>query len=242
MTSPKIAFFDIENSPSLTWTWENYDTNVIRTERDWHLISFAVKWAHEDKVKVYALPDFPGYKKNKNCDKALCRQLWDIFNEADILVAHNSDFDIKKSNARFLVHGFKPPSPYKSICTLKMARRCYKFNSNKLDDLARSLKVGAKLPTTGKDLWFGCLAGNPQSWAHMRKYNAMDVEILEKVYQRMKPYAPNHPNLNLFDGNDGCPTCKSTNVQRRGFMVKLTTRRQRFHCQGCGHWFAGAIE
>jgi hypothetical protein len=42
--------------------------------------------------------------------------------EADIICAHNGDaFDIKKINSRLITNGFKPPSPFKTIDTLKAA-------------------------------------------------------------------------------------------------------------------------
>jgi len=240
---PKIAFFDIETAPTRAYVWENYDTNVIRTDRDWYMLSFAVKWSHKKGVQTFALPDFPGYQRNRECDKALSKALWDVFDEADILVAHNGDrFDVKKANARFLIHGFKPPATYKTVDTLKIARRHFKFNSNKLDDLARYLRLGTKLPHTGAHLWFGCMSGDDRSWSVMRKYNAQDVKLLEQVYYKVRPWAPNHPNVNLYKAyqdKPGCHACGSTNTQRRGVAVKQASKYYRFQCQDCGSWFAG---
>jgi hypothetical protein len=241
--TPKIAFFDIETAPTRAYVWENYDTNVIRTDRDWYMLSFAIKWSHKKSVQTVALPDFSGYQRNRECDKALSKALWEVFHEADILVAHNGDrFDTKKANARFLVHGLKPPSPYKTIDTLKIARRHFKFNSNKLDDLARYLRIGSKLPHTGAHLWFGCMSGDEKSWRVMRRYNAHDVELLEQVYNKMRAWAPNHPDLNVYKeyrARVGCPTCQSENTQRRGIGVKIKRKYYRFQCRDCGSWFSG---
>ena len=205
------------------------------------MLSFAVKWLGEKKISTYALPDFKGYSRNKECDKALVQELWRIFDTADILVGHNSKaFDVKKANARFLVNGLLPPSPYKQIDTLQIARSRFKFGSNRLNDLGVALGVGKKLPHTGAHLWFSCMAGDPKSWALMKRYNARDVELLAAVYDKLKAWAPNHPNMNLYDAGDNCPTCQSGNIQRRGVQVKLNSRRTRFHCQDCGTWFTGA--
>ena len=46
--------------------------------------------------------------------------------------------------------------------------------------------------------------------------------------------------ITVYSEGDGCPTCQSDNIQRRGVMVKTNTRRHRFHCQDCGSWFSGA--
>jgi RNase_H superfamily len=238
-TSPKILLFDVENAPTRGWVWNNYQDNLIKTDHDWYLLSFAYKWAHENSVKICALPDYSRYKRNKEDDRELCRDLWKVFDEADIVIAHNCDrFDVRKANARFLVHGMKPPSGYKTIDTLKVARRYFKFNSNKLNDLGAYLGLGEKLPHTGAHLWFGCMEGDIDSWELMKRYNIQDVRLLEKVYYRMRPWITNHPNLNLYTFSEGCPKCRSQHVQKRGFEMRLTTKRQRYQCQDCGGWFS----
>jgi DNA polymerase elongation subunit (family B) len=213
---------------------------VIRTDKDWYILSFAWKWAHEKRVVTHALPDFPSYSRDKECDKQLVEKLWELMDEADIIIAHNGDaFDAKKANARFVVHGLRPPSPVKTIDTLKIARRHFKFSSNRLNDLGGYLNLGKKLPHTGAHLWFGCMAGDEKSWRIMRKYNAQDVTLLCRVYERLKPWAANHPNLTIWNDIEGCPVCQSRRVQRRGVMVKVAAKRHRYQCNDCGHWFSG---
>lgn len=229
---------DIETAPILAAVWTVFEANAVWVERDTFLLSFAAKWSDEKRVKTYALPDYPRYKTHKHDDKPLIRDLWRMLDRADIVIAHNGDsFDIKKINSRFAVHGLNPPSPFKTIDTLKIARRVFKFDSNKLDNLGRYLKEGRKIPNTGAALWRGCCDGDLRSWRIMRRYNAQDVLLLERVYNRLRAWAPTHPNLSLFGGC--CPVCQSSHVQARGFNINKTRKSQRFHCQDCGHWFAG---
>ena len=240
--SPRIALVDIETAPNLSWVWGRWEQNVIDVHTHWYMLSFAYKWYGTKRVHVHALPDYPLWKKDREDDRSLVLDFWKILDEADIVIAHNGDaFDLKKGNARFIQHGLKPPAPYKSIDTLKLARRHFKFDSNKLDDLGNSLGVGRKLPHTGKQLWFGCMAGNPAAWKKMRRYNAHDVTLLERVYEKLKPWAPNHPNLNLYGNSCGCPGCLSANVQRRGLSYTKSIVRQRWQCLDCGTWFSGAL-
>jgi uncharacterized protein YprB with RNaseH-like and TPR domain len=237
---PKILFFDIETAPTRGWVWRNYEDNLLKTDQDWYMLSYAYKWADSEDIFVRALPDYPNFKKNMECDKALVTDLWALLNEADIIVAHNGDaFDIKKTNARLIINGLNPPATYKTIDTLKIARRHFKFSSNRLNELGQYLGVGEKLPHTGAHLWFGCMRGEPESWELMKKYNIQDVRLLEKVYYKLRGWMTNHPNVNLYDHTDGCPKCQSTNVYKRGFEVKLSSKRQRFQCQDCGGWFSG---
>ena len=203
------------------------------------MLSFAWKWVGEKKVRGFCLPDYPVYKKNKADDSALTQELWNMMDAADIIVAHNGDkFDIKKTNARFLINGLTPPSPYKTVDTLKIARSSFGFDSNKLDDLARYLGIGKKLPHTGTNLWVSCMDGDPAAWKVMRKYNIHDVELLEPVYLRLRPWAKSHPNLNNYSREKiSCPTCQSVNTQKRGPDNSLKTVYQRMKCSDCGHWF-----
>ena len=124
MTQPRILLFDIETAPIDGYTWGTYDTNVIHIIQDWYMLSFSCKWLGEEEVYTYSLPQYKTqYRKNKKDDYELVKQLWKYFDEADVIIAHNNDgFDAPKSTARFIYHGLLPPTPYKTICTLKMAK------------------------------------------------------------------------------------------------------------------------
>ncbi len=135
---PRVLIFDIESAPNLGYIWGKYEQDVLSYVKEWYMLSFAFKWLGEEKTHVFGLPQYPLYKKDKMNDKQLVESLWKLFDEADIIIAHNGNsFDIKKSNARFIFHGMKPPSPYKSIDTKLVAKRSFNFNSNKLDDLGK---------------------------------------------------------------------------------------------------------
>jgi ribosomal protein L37AE/L43A len=222
----KELIFDIETSPNLAYVWAKYEQDVISFEKEREVIAFSCKWAGEKKVYSYSLKDLK--------PKELSIKLRDFFNEADILIAHNGDnFDVKMANTSFAHHSLTPPSPYKTIDTLKIARSKFKFNSNKLDDLGEYLGLGRKVETGGFKLWLGCLSGNKRSWNKMVKYNRQDVILLGKVYLKLRPWATNLPQ-----NSEGltCPACGSTNVQRRGFNINKVFKSQRYQCRSCGKW------
>lgn len=239
--NPRIALFDIETAPILGYTWEMFDANVIHVVQPTYMLCYSIKWLGQKKIKTRRLCDYPGYDENKTCDRALSEELHADMSQCDLIVAHNGDsFDLKKSNARFIVHGLQPPPPVKSIDTLKIARRHFKFDSNKLDNIGRYLKVGCKTPNMSKDVWLGCIAGDMRAWNKMGRYNAQDVRLLEAVFSRVAPWYSSHPNLPVYSDNSGCPVCQSHNVQMRGFNVAKTRKTQRFQCRDCGHWYSGA--
>lgn len=244
MTDAKILMLDIETAPSLGWVWAKWQTNVIDFKRDWYLLSYAYKWAGDKKVTTVGLIDYPKtFKKNLEDDSALCKDLWNLIDEADIIVAHNGDaFDLVKINTRFLIHGMQPPSPYRTVDTLKIARKVFAFDSNKLDDLGNYLGIGRKLPHTGFHLWKGCMTGDKKSWATMKAYNGHDVELLEKAYYLMREWATNHPNVNKGGEPEDCPRCGSEKTQRRGFTYTALRKKQRYQCLSCRSWFEGSAK
>lgn len=238
MTKTKILLFDIETAPNVSYTWGKWQQDVIKFQKEWYMLSFAYKWYGDDKVHAFGLPDFKLYKKDKYNDKELVKKLHELFNEADIIIAHNGDeFDIKKSNARFIYHGLTPPSPFKTIDTKKVAKRYFNFNSNSLNDLGGYLQVGNKVPTGGFDLWLGCMAGNKKSWATMIEYNKQDVSLLEEIYTVFRPWMHNHPNVNILDEvTNCCPACGSNKLVKEGFGFNANTKYQRYSCKKCGKW------
>ena len=242
---PKILFYDVETAPSLGWFYDRYKENaIIDVKADWYVLSFAYKWAGQKKVTFRGLPDYRGYKTDPENDKALMRDIWGLLDEADIVVAHNGDrFDLRKCNARFVVHGLPPPSPYRSVDTLKLARKHFKFDSNRLDALGGYLKVGRKLPHNGAATWLGCMQGDPRAWKTMGRYNIRDVELLESVYYKLRPWATTHPALTYYTGKlADCPKCESANVEHRGWNSNRTGRKKRMVCRDCGGWFCGPQE
>ncbi len=240
----KTLLFDIETAPSLGYYFDPAkEYNILDTVTPWYMLSFGWKWLEDKKVHVLALPDFKAFKKNKTDDRELVHELWKLFNDADILIAHHGDpFDIKKSNARFLQHGLKPPKPYLSIDTRKLARKYFKFDSNKLNELGKYLNLGRKIKHTGFDLWKDCMKGDLKAWKMMKKYNKQDVVLLEKIYLQMRGWMTIHPNKKISVKNTTiCSNCGHKGLRKRGFGVNTRGKYQRYQCQECGAWSQGKI-
>lgn len=230
----KILFLDIETFPNVAFVWGKYQQDVIRYQQESCIATYAAKWLGQP-VFAKALPDYKGYAPGSYDDKALVADLWTLFDTADVIVAHNGDqFDIRVCKARFIFHDLKPPSPFKTVDTKKVAKQVGRFNSNRLDDLGSQL-LGDKKIKTDFDLWKGCIDGVKKEWDRMVKYNKKDVVLLERLYLRLRPWVNTHPNLGLY-GNAICPKCGSKSVQARGTYVTSTRRYQRYCCKDCGGW------
>ena len=222
----KILLIDIETLPALGWFWNLYETNIIATVQDWRLLSFSAKWLGGEQET---------YIDHKT-DRLLLKKIWKLLDEAEIVIAHNGDsFDIKKINARFLFWGMTPPSPYRTIDTLKISRRYFGLLSHKQDDIGKYLGTGRKIKTD-KDLWLDCIRGDKKALKQMAHYNAQDVVLLEKNYLRYRPWIKNHVNLDNYSEQTVCPKCQSTKLVRRGYQFNQTTKYARIQCKDCKGW------
>lgn len=228
MTKPRILLLDIESAPNIGYSWGKWEQNIIQFTENWYIICVGYKWLGE-KTKVIM-----GNGKN---DKALCKELFNLLNEANLTITQNGDaFDLKKINTRFLIHGIPPPSPSRSIDILKVARSRFSFNSNKLDDMGKDLDEGRKIEHRGFGLWLDCMALKSKALKEMAEYNKQDVELLERIYMRFRPWIRNHINLANISEVSGCPTCGSRSLQKRGFRYAQTQKYQQLACMTCRAW------
>lgn len=240
-TNPKILFVDLETAPSLGYYFELYkEGNIVSNKEPWYMLCFSYKWFDDNRVHSEALIDY-NFSPKKPDDWPIVEKLWHLFNKADIICAHNGDkFDIRKANARFVIHGLHPPSPYKQMDTKKIAKRYFGFESNKLDDLGKQLGLGRKLKTGGFDLWLDCMAGDRKAWKKMVEYNKQDVVLLEQVYLRLRGYHRTHPNISFFTRNSGeCTVCRSKNIKKDGIEYYRGAVAQRYQCRDCGKHYVG---
>jgi predicted PolB exonuclease-like 3'-5' exonuclease len=164
-----------------------------------------------------------------------------LLDEADAIVHYNgSRFDIPILHKEFLLSGMPPPAPSKQIDLLQVARRQFRFVSNKLDYVSQALGLGSKTEHEGHALWVKCMNDDRKAWKVMEEYNKNDVVLLEKVYDKFKAWIKNHPNHNAYSANACCPNCGSSKLQKRGTAITTTRHYQRFQCQQCGTWSRAA--
>ena len=114
------------------------------------------------------------------------------------------------------------------------------FTSNRLDALGQILGAGRKVDTGGFELWTGCMDGDEESWETMVDYNIQDVDLLEDVYFKLRPYMNNHPNFNVYTDRHGmvCPCC-GAQVEEDGYAYTNISKFVRYHCTNCGYWARG---
>jgi hypothetical protein len=233
-TGPRILFLDIESSPNIVTSWRigskinlGHD-NVIKERR---ILCCAWKWNYDKQL-------YDSRSKGSS-DKLLVAKVFRELRRADAVCAHNGDrFDLPYLRARGIHHGLKPPKPIKQIDTLKIARKVGYFNSNKLDYLGQFLGVGKKIKTDF-GLWLECLRGDKKAMDKMVRYNKQDVVLLEKVFNKLKLYAPKETTLYGSWGNPP-GSCQNLgcggNLRTKGSVCLRTGTYKAFTCTKCGAW------
>ena len=232
-TGAKILMLDIETAPAKVFAWGLYDQNipinhVIETG---HVICWCAKWLGSKEIMSGSY-----YKKSATVYRQMLTDIWNLLDEADIVVTHNGNFfDLRWLNMVFLENNFKPVSTFKSIDTKTEMQRAFYALSNKLDFICQKLELGHKGSTGGFELWIECMKFNKVFLNKMVSYCKQDVILLEKLYLKIRPFIKNHPNLNLYSNEaSSCPNCNCTVLQRKGFAYTSSNVYQRFRCTGCG--------
>ena len=235
----KRLYLDIETSPNIGFFWQaGYKLNIppenIIHERA--IICVCYKWEHEKTVKSLQ------WKKGK--DKELLVELIKVMNEADEIVGQNSDnYDIKWLRTRCLFHNIPMQPEYNQVDTYKLAKKYFRFNSNKLDYMSSFLGHGNKLHTS-YSLWKDIVLNNCEKAMNtMIKYCKKDVLITEKVHKSMIPFIKHRTHVAVLKGFSkiDCPECGSTNTQSRGYWISAAgVKKNKCQCTDCGKWYSVA--
>lgn len=236
MKKLKIIVWDIETSPIEGYFWTLFKPRISHDniKKDFQILCASYKELGSKKVNsVKVTVDDKGNLNDYNAVK----ELRDVLCDADILIHHNGDkFDLKKFNTRLVFHRLPPLPKIITIDTLKHARKEFAFTANRLDYLGSFLGVGNKIKTDFQ-LWLDVIAGSEKALSRMIKYCEQDVNLLEKVYNIMKPYMKSHPNIaSVFTHN--CPRCDSPEtVIHKTRVMASGLRKTQHQCKGCGSYF-----
>lgn len=242
---PRILFYDVENSANEIYAWGGrlYDLSAIKVKKHYQLLSYAYSWAGDRKIHCVT-------RQGKKSDKQLVQSLGKLLDKADIVISHNGiDSDHRKTRTRMVFHRVKPFKALTDVDTLKVARGRFMFNGNSLGDLAEFLGVGKKLKHAGFPMWTECdEEDKPRAWRFMERYNKHDVRLLKGVYEVLRPWIENHPNVAriLDPGSENlgqCPNCGSREVHKRGFNYNRVQVKREWAClePKCGRRFSTRI-
>lgn len=227
------------NSKILLWDLETGGVNALKADLGF-MLNFGYKWLGSSKTTVLRVDQFPGwFQREKSInDRPLIEKALKIMEQADLLVAHYGDkFDRRFLQGRCAIHNLLPPPPTKQRDTCLIARRAFRFSSNRLEALALTLGLKEQKHQKSRDEWPGwwlrAMSGSRLAIKAMAEYCAQDVRTLEQVYLRLRPYDNPHPHMVL--DRSLCPI-DGGEIEYRGFAYAGINRYRRFVCKSCGRW------
>jgi|DEB0MinimDraft_10_1074344.scaffolds.fasta_scaffold01596_18 DNA polymerase elongation subunit (family B) len=239
MSKPKIMFFDCETSFNTVRTF--YIGSKVSISHDQIIDErkvVCICWMMEGEKKVHHLQ----WDAKKHCDKKMMEKFIKIISEVDVAIAHNGDkYDIPVLKTRGIYHKLPPMTNIQTIDTLKLARNNFRFNSNRLDYIAKYLGFKGKKATGGLQLWHDVQDRCPNALKKMVDYCKQDVTELREIFWKLVPYCDRLPvHLGILLGGDR-PCCKvcgdkhphKINVHTTASGVKY----QRYRCKTCKHVF-----
>lgn len=236
-THRKRLFFDIEVAPNIGMFWESgYKKTILPDSiiKERAIICICYKWEDDEEVQWLTWD-------KRQSDKIMLTKFVKVANEADEIVGHNGDkFDLAWIRTRCLFHGVTMFPKYVTIDTLKISRSKFKFNSNKLDYIAKFLKIGGKTHTD-YSMWTDILIKNDRKQLDkMVDYCVNDVHILEAVYKAMANHIEPKTHFGMIFGSSKmeCPECGSDEYTMQGKIYHSGgTCRQRYRCKTCNKMY-----
>lgn len=239
---PVIKIVDVETAPEIAYSFRRFKAFISPEQviKRGYLLSYSVADLHTAEVVGRNLSNYPLFDIDFTDDWELCQELWQVLDEADIIIAHNGyKFDRAYINQRFAYHGMQPPSHYVVIDTLKAAKKQFALPSNALKEMCLYFETESfKLDNEGFPLWKACCEGDRSAFERMQTYNDGDVVSLRDLYIKILPWIPQHPNVSAYyeDEVPRCPRCGSVHVAIEAGK-KYNTAISTFNvirCSDCG--------
>ena len=235
MKKVKRLIYDLETSPNTGYFWRTgYNLSLTHDNIIKERAIICIAWTWEDSKYVYS------YTWDKGDDKQMIKDFLVVAEEADELIAHNGDkFDMRWFQGRCLIHGLPPLPKFKTVDTLKIARKHFNLNSNRLDYLGKLLLNEGKIHTDF-DLWKCVMAGNKKALKEMVTYCEGDVCLLERVWKRLEPWHKPATHAGVHQGLTrwSCPHCASESVRKKKTNVSAAgIRTHQMQCN-CGKYFS----
>ena len=235
---PKVLFFDLETSAALVYCFGRHkqfiNQDAVKIEGG-KLLCSGYRWMQEKKSTVI----YNKAEVKAHSDYAVCLAMWDLFHQADIVVAHNlKGFDFKMLEVRCLANGLPPLPTVQLIDTLDIARKKFRFPSNKLDSLAAYLGIGRKVTHSGISLWVNVQEGDEKALSDMIEYCEGDVDLLYDVFMELRGRGlvsgVNFANY-YEDNTPRCKSCGSDKLSYTGRTVTTPTGAfSEVQCGECG--------
>lgn len=225
-TGPKILLWDIE-------------TDGINADR---ILCIGYKFYGHKKVHLLKAADYP--RKGLWDDRGLIAAFADVFTSADWHATwYGTRFDLPVVHARMIANGLGPLPSIPHVDLWVTAR--YQFRTgggNRLAKWQDFLGIEDEKTPVKPSVWIKARYGHGPSLEYIYEHCRKDVEVLEEVFMKLRPWVKTEPARHLFDPSvsGSCLSCGSPHLIAQGWRVSRTRRYRRFQCRDCGKWQAEA--
>jgi len=243
-------FFDIETSYRIGKFWRpSYKASISYKDILMESAIICICWKWEGNKRVHSL------EWDKGCDKELLRTFIKELEKAEEVVGHNGDrFDLKWIRTRALFHGLDLSPTIRTVDTLKEARKSYNLASNTLNYIGQHLGVGGKIDAGGMTTWDNIVLYDiipfianlhkitkkmrDASMKHMVKYCKEDVNLLERVYDKLAPMIKS--KFNIGTTRLHCPDCGCEGHRNKKWSNGIGTEFVELRCKSthCNKYFS----
>lgn len=227
-----VLLLDIEWRPTKAWVWGAWKENIHPEKIIEHggLLCVGAKWLGDKETFLFS--------EWEHGHVGMLEAIHGMMSFADAIVTYNGDkYDIPKLHGEFVLYDLPPAPPCTQIDVMKAIKK-FGYFMNRLAFIGPFLGIGAKMEHEGMALWTKVIDGDENAQRRMARYCVQDVRLLERLYLKVRPYIRTHPHLGKT-GHGECPACGGTHSHSRGSVRTRVYKKQRLHCQDCGHWFFG---
>lgn len=201
------------------------------------VLCIGYKWLGDKTPKVISILD--GKRKSMLDDRRVVETFAGVFNQCDYHVTwYGKRFDLPMIRSKLIEHGLPPIAPKPHVDLWEPARKLFKLHSNRLGVWQSFLGTPSEKTPLDFGVWKRAAHGDEAAIAYVVKHCKADVNVLEEMFIKLRPWVDNLPILSTFTGDeDGCPRCGSHKVMRMGVRITTSRTYQRYQCQSCGGWF-----
>ena len=216
--SKKTLIFDIETGirPAMLFgTGEQYVGAEAFAEEP-IMLGWSAKYAGDSKIYSRFMTKEEVLNKDHS---QVVKELWDMLSTVTISASYNgNNFDVRYVNSFFAQQDLGLPNKIRNIDPCQIARSVFRLDSYKMDYLAKYFRLDDGKHKMEKKDWLDYRNGVPEAMKKMKVYCEHDVEILELILDKVKPYYHSLPNMRIYGLIDKpiCPACGSNNIFDNG--------------------------
>lgn len=233
----KICYLDTELAFSIFYAYYQKKPQFLQAKNiKHHKFMPCAAWAWEHEKSLYSvsiLDDKKRFKFNHRDDLHVAQKLFDVLQDADVIIGHNiDDFDMKEINTIFIKHRLGVLPAIKTIDTLKVARKYFRFEGNKLSELAAFFNVEGK---DNQPDWQAVADGDVKALEYSEKYCKQDVKVLKKIFPFLRPFIRNFPTVPKNNRPEYCECCGSKLLKNHGTRFNGRSFYLDIRCLECKH-------